>query len=84
MSSRKKRRGVLVTVDVFDNELRLRLDDVEGNSEEPGVWQQDAHITHKTFDRKSFVDMKLDDADITDFGYYIVARINAFLERNEA
>ena len=84
MTDMKKRRGVLVTVDVVDNEFRLRLDDVEGNREAPGIWQQGVHITHKMFDRQGFFDMKLDDAEVTDFGYYIIARLNAFVGQNEA
>jgi hypothetical protein len=60
------------------------LDDVVGNPEAPRTWYQDVHVTHKMFDRQGFLDVKMDDAEVTDFGYYIIARLNAFVGQNEA
>lgn len=83
MSAQKARRAVLVSLENEGGDLRIRLDDVECNASSPKIWIQKEHVTSKVIAVESLREMTLSDEELANFGAYIFARLNAFLELEE-
>ncbi len=75
-----ERRAVLVSLDQSEGTVRLRLDDVVADGS-AGRWRQDVHVTHKSYERKVIENIELSDKELAEFGYYILARLNAFEQK---
>lgn len=84
MSSKRSRRGVLVRLTVQEKGMFLNLDDLEELKSQPKTWQQREPITLKEIDEQKFDRMELDEKELADFGYYILARLHAFRSMGEA
>lgn len=78
-----KRRAVLISLHKDDGEFRISLDDAEGQSQTETDWIKKEHITHKSFPEKTFSNMDFDEKELADFGYYVLARLSAFIEQGE-
>lgn len=78
----KSRRAVLVSVETESGGLRIRLDDVTCDLA-AGTWVQKDHFTNKLVPEDAFERMAFDDKELADFGYSILARLSAFVKRNE-
>ena len=83
MTIHKSRRAVLVSLEREGSNLRIRLDDVECTTSSPNLWSQKEHVTSKVVGEESFREMTLGDDELANFGAYIFARLNAFLELKE-
>lgn len=80
----RPKRGVLVCIDtVDDGNLRITLDDIKRETDDGSKWSLDVFITSKDYNENIFKDLKFDEKELADFGYYIIARLHAFYERNE-
>lgn len=77
----KSKRAVLVSVERDGQDMRIRLDDAVCKTEK--VWSQQEHVTNKLVSAKSFESMEFDEKELADFGHYILARLYAFIKRNE-
>lgn len=82
-SSSKTKRALLVSLVKHKGELRLSLDDVESQDGSPAVWKQTDHYTSKPVTEAEIEELKLDEKDLADFGYHILARLYAFKRRGE-
>ncbi|HXM28286.1 MAG TPA: hypothetical protein VN957_19845 [Chthoniobacterales bacterium] len=80
--SSKPRRAVLVSVEKESGGLRIRLDDVMREFA-VDTWVQKDHFTNKLVPEDAFERMAFDDKELADFGYSILARLSAFVKRNE-
>jgi hypothetical protein len=78
----KSKRAVLVSLEKDDSGIRIRLDDVETGFA-VGTWLQREHFTNKLVPDDAFETMAFDDKQLADFGYSILARLSAFVKRNE-
>ena len=54
----------------------MTLDDVEQTVARE--WSQRGSITFKAIDAEAFERMQFEDAELADFGFYILARLHAF------
>jgi len=79
----ESRRAVLVSVEKAGEQLRIRLDDVVCDVGSPGNWVQKDHVTNKLVAGNAFKDMAFDEKELADFGHYVLARLSAFIARNE-
>lgn len=79
----KNRRGILVTLNRQDGGLRIDLDDVANDQSSPRNWLQKEHVTNKCFPVDAFESMEFDEKELANLGYYVLARLSAFLARNE-
>lgn len=79
----KSRRAVLVSVEKDGEDLRIRLDDVVCDPGSTKHWVQKEHVTNKPVPGNAFEKMAFDDKELADFGHYILARLSAFIKRNE-
>jgi len=79
----KSRRAVLVSVEKDGEGLRIRLDDVVCDDGSGNNWVQKDHVTNKSVAGDAFQKMEFDDKELADFGHYILARLGAFIKRNE-
>jgi hypothetical protein len=77
------RRAVLVTVLEDGEGFRISLDDAVCQIENAETWIQKEHVTSKPLAGSAFEKMKFDEKELSDFGYYILARLSAFIKRNE-
>ena len=77
----KSKRAVLVSVERDGQDMRISLDDAVCKSEK--VWSQQEHVTNKLVAAKAFASMQFDEKELADFGHYILARLYAFIKRNE-
>lgn len=78
----KPKRAVLVSLETESGGLRIMLDDVM--CELPaGTWVQKEHFTNKLVPEDAFERMAFDEKELADFGYTILARLSAFVKRNE-
>ncbi len=76
MSEKKAARAVLVRLSETDGSLSVKLDDVEQTAGRE--WSQRGSITFKEIDAETFDRMQFKDAELADFGFYILARLHAF------
>lgn len=83
MSRPKNKRAVLVSLVTHKGELRLSLDDVESQGGSPAAWKQRDHYTSKPISEAELEELTLDDKELADFGYYILARLHAFKKSGE-
>jgi hypothetical protein len=63
--------------------FRVSLDDAVS---EPGPgrrWKQAEHVTNKLMPANSIEDMQFPEHELEDFGYYVFARLHAFVARGE-
>ena len=81
--SQKQRRAVLVSISEEDGKVLLRLDDIKQDSAEPKVWKQDVHYTHKPITLDQLEKLEFDEKEMADFGHAIIARLYAFMKRDE-
>ena len=80
----RPKRGVLVCINnVGDGKLQLTLDDIKRETVDGSKWLLDVFITSKEYDENQFKDLKFDEKELADFGYYILARLHAFFEQKE-
>ncbi len=77
----KNRRALLVSVQKEGKDLRICLDDVVSMGSE--TWTEDVHVTSKIVAGDAFDKMTFENKELADFGYYILARISAFVKRGE-
>jgi hypothetical protein len=84
MSNMKTKRAVLVSLVKHKGELRLSLDDAEFQGGSPAAWKQSDHYTSNPITDAELDELKLDEKELADFGYHILARLYAFKKRGEA
>lgn len=72
-----------MTVQDDNEELRISLDDVVCEIENTDTWIKKEHVTSKPVAADSFDKMQFDEKELADFGYYILARLSAFIKRRE-
>jgi len=65
-------RGVLVTIKMVEDKLRLGLDDVVQQG--PRQWEQDVLVTFKDYDPESFKKLERNYQELAALGHYIWAR----------
>ena len=76
------RRGILITAETADGKLRISIDDVA--TEDRGrTWTVADHVTEKELPPDSLDSMTLDEKELADFAYFVLARLSAFAARNE-
>ena len=72
-------RAVLISLEDEGGEIRLRLDDLI--SKEAGeIWQYHSPYTNKLYPRGAIEQIGLSEKELADFGFYVLARLNAFRE----
>lgn len=81
--SQKQRRAVLVSISEEGGKTLLRLDDVKQDSAGSKTWEQDVHYTHKFIALDKLEKLEFEDKELADFGHAIIARLYAFMKRNE-
>lgn len=79
----KARRAVLVSAVPGTNTVRICLDDVVSEFQAPKSWFQREHVTNKEISLSSFENGQFDDKELADFGFFILARLSAFMDRGE-
>lgn len=80
----RSKRGVLVCVNKMRNgNIQLTLDDVRRGEPDASTWTLDVFITAKDLSEEQFKELKFDEKELSDFGYYILSRLHAFYEENE-
>jgi hypothetical protein len=79
----KARRAVLVSISRSGADFILQLDDVACQSTTPTLWRQKEAITWKAITEEKINNLDFDDAELKEFGYYILARLHAFWTRGE-
>jgi hypothetical protein len=77
------RRAVLVSVTKSDQGLRISIDDAVSDEGSAKSWMQREHVTNKLMTAEAFEKMEFDEKELANFGHYILARLGAFLKRNE-
>ena len=82
MTTDKKKRAVLISLEDEGDQLRLRLDDIV-KMDDPLVWKQDVHYTSKLYQKDNLENLEFDEKDLADFGYSIWARLYAFMKQGE-
>lgn len=83
MGRGKSKRGVLVRVIRKDGALAIRLDDAVQVEVGSDLWKRDVFVTEGALDEERFEDMKFDDKELADFGYYVLARLYAYKQVGE-
>lgn len=73
----------MVSVEHDGEGFRLRLDDATCDTGSSTLWTQSDHVTNKHLSVEAFQNMKFDEKELADLGYYILARLGAFIKRNE-
>jgi hypothetical protein len=63
--------------------VKISLDDAVSDEHAPRRWVQSEHVTSKEISRDSFEKCELSEKELADLGHYILARLGAFLERDE-
>jgi len=81
--SQRQRRGILVSISKEDGKVLLRLDDVKQDSAEPKAWKPDVLYTHKPITLDQLEKLEFTDKEMADFGHAIIARLYAFMKRDE-
>ena len=76
-------RALLVSVIKEGDGFRICLDDVVRDAETTKLWRQAEHVTNKFMPASSIEEMQFAENELFDFGYYVFARLNAFVKRGE-
>ncbi len=74
---------MLVSVKREGEAFRISLDDAIREVESDRSWIQSEHVTNKPFAVDAFEKMEFDEKELANFGYYILARLSAFVKRSE-
>jgi hypothetical protein len=82
-SENRSRRAVLISITKSDQGHRISIDDAVSDDGLAKTWAQREHVTNKLMTTEAFEKMEFDEKELADFGHYILARLNAFLKRNE-
>jgi hypothetical protein len=84
VSGGKKRRAVLITAKAEADLVEIRVDDAQSDGDESAGWRYADHVTGKKFSRESIRAMTLDEKELADFGFYVLSRLSAFIDRGES
>ena len=79
--SSAKRRGLLIRASKTEGgKVRVSLDDVVelAKTQGPECWTQEIHVTAKEYDPQHFESLKLDEKELADIGYYVLARVKTY------
>jgi hypothetical protein len=76
----RKQRAVVLYLEKSEKGFDIVMDDACRNGKD---WSWDVHVTRKLIDEKVWEDLSFQESELSDFGYYIMARLNAFRTRGE-
>jgi hypothetical protein len=77
------KRAVLVSIVKEGDGYRVSLDDAIREAGAGRIWRQAEHVTNKLSPASEVENMQFAESELTNFGYYIFARLHAFVERGE-
>ena len=66
-----------------NDDFRIVLDDVKSTDTQKKQWAFDTHYTNKLIPQEIFQRLELDEKELADFWYAILARLHAFNEGGE-
>jgi hypothetical protein len=81
--SSKIKRAVVVSLVKEGEDFRWRLDDGVKKSSAPITWEYDVHCTSDIMLNSKFENLDWSEKELADFGYSILARLNAFRKLDE-
>lgn len=70
-----QRSAVLVSVVETMDGVEIKLDDVKKSA--PDTWKIHSHFTRKPYTDAEFSELNLSQEELAEFGFYILARLNA-------
>lgn len=83
-NSHRSNRGLLVCLSVSEEGVvSVTLDDAVKQKGADASWRQDCFVTSKDYPEDVFDDLRFDEKELADFGYYILSRLHAFKQRDE-
>lgn len=76
------RRAVLVSVSLDGGEARISIDDVIEDAN-PMTWRHKEHVSSKKISVENLKEMTFSEQELGDLAHFILARLSAFVERND-
>jgi hypothetical protein len=77
----KKKHALLVTLRPEGEGFVISLDDAEVGPD--NTLTRSNHVTRKEFSKDQLETSTFDEKELADFGYYVIARLNAYRELGE-
>ncbi len=80
----KERRAVLVSLEKTQKgKIKISLDDLIQSDVDPLKWIKDVPITSKEYNTEMLEALEFNNEELSEFGYYIIARLYAFYKECE-
>jgi len=83
MEAGKSKRAILVYLKEGKYGTALTLDDGVLQPGQTDIWKRDVLYTSKAMSKVQLDKLEFSDKEMADFGYSIIARLHAFLKRDE-
>lgn len=70
-----KQRAVVLYLERYEGGFSIVMDDV---CKADSGWRWDVHVTKKQFEEEMWDKLSFSESELANFGYYMIARLNAF------
>jgi hypothetical protein len=80
MMTKKMQRAVILYLEQVEGGFSIVMDDV---CQDRSGLRRDVHVTKKQFTDLTWDELSFSESELAEFGYYIIARLNAFRVRDE-
>ena len=78
--TKKMQRAVVLYLEQVEGGFSIVMDDV---CQDRSGWRWDVHVTKKQFTEQAWDELSFSESELAEFGYYIIARLNAFRVRGD-